>query len=88
MCVLSGSLNLRSNAHNLGILLTWTLGETEMGFNFLIIFKSNTKNFPIEGRTWLSNFENGERKGETQFRFGDSGSNPMAMVVQTWMEIE
>lgn len=59
-----------------------------MSFNFLIIFKSNMKIFPLEGRTWLFNFENGERKGETQFGFRDSGSNPMAIMVQTWMDIE
>lgn len=68
MSVRPGSMNLRSNAHILCILLTWTFSvKLKWIANFHLKKKNHILIFPLEGRTWFSDFRNGETKSETQF---------------------
>lgn len=50
--------------------------EIKMDYKLSFFKKNHILIFPLEGKTWFSDFRNGETKSETQFFFGDSGSNP------------
>lgn len=65
--------------------------EIKMDYKLSFFKKNHILIFPLEGKTWFSDFRNGETKSETQFFLEilvQIHLVTMAAVVQTLMEME